>query len=457
MDVEPLFTRALPRWSSKPCVMLFAILVAISVTFSSFMILSGIFNEHSETKKMHPLIVPDLQPDIYECSPGNWSTRIQPIVLGAATGVLLRDVCVGRNHFKFAPCSVEDAWLLNATRSFCCGDRSRVSKRRAEAPCRDYGPLLCLEYSFYRTAASVAPFNANARPALLPGRSYIMDTAVNGMQFGHLAAKFLQFFGVNEPFDNVVLNRVDRIPGRPVPPGAQTVLSFNENHIGTLFNWTVGERNVALYSQLPGADGAVCAQSAFFVFNYERMFHRSEEADRWRQLVQHKLGLQLTGCPPPRAAILLRSESFSRGFANLDLIDRVAARHGIARVDRVTINSSNDTRQHAELFASFGLLLSGHSSQLKNLMFSHPHTAVIEIVGRLFHSRQSAFQQGTQELGIIYHASKYHSANWTLCGLLCQQPNEDKNAMLTLNETILDEAFTAVLTAQRQVCPDLAY
>jgi hypothetical protein len=149
-----------------------------------------------------------------------------------------------------------------------------------------------------------------------------------------------------------------------------------------------------------GNGGEYCAEALLYVPNYERPFFSEHQADEWRAMLRRELGLHHRACPPNRAVLLRRSSDNSRrrGFVNEAVVDAVAAELGIRKLHRVTVGSRNSTEETAALFASFGLLVSTHSSQLKGPLYAAPHAAVVEVTGSFLGTRPSPFSEGMAEL-----------------------------------------------------------
>ena len=96
-------------------------------------------------------------------------------------------------------------------------------------------------------------------------------------------------------------------------------------------------------------------------------------------------------CPPRRVTLLYRD---SRKVTNMQAIaDYILSEYGkVAHL--ATINETSTPREQITLFAESGLLLSAHSSQLVNVMFSHPRSAMIEIAAEYYNSDFSEYAHG---------------------------------------------------------------
>ena len=370
--------------------------------------------------------------------------------------IRMANVCVRKRSIAFLPFASE-AESLRSQMAHCCAHKSQkalappLTDEYCEAS-RHRDPL-CSNLLLYDMKLLVHDNATVSNPPspLLPGRTYLLDTAIVGWyQFGHSFTKFVQLAVSDQVFNTIVINRMGRLPG-----GLHH--GMWENHSRTIFDMTVAQQGVPIV--LTG-DGETCATELWTFPYYERAISSRASGDEWRSLIR-RVGLSNNArCPPGRAAFLTRGEGSRRGILNPGLIGSVAAEFGIPRIDLVTINSLNTTAEHAALFSSFGLIISGHSSQLKNVAFAAPHTAVIELNGEhIADYRVSPFEDGVQHIDVHYVVSRHHYANWTACGTACKHPHPtlDRDAPLTLNATLLRDAFKRALAAQHAACPGVLY
>jgi len=122
-----------------------------------------------------------------------------------------------------------------------------------------------------------------------------------------------------------------------------------------------------------------------------------------------------TSCPSPSVLLLHRGQGSSapRRVINVeavrDALSAAAAELGITLpplVEREADGRSSLDEQ-VELFRSFGLLLSSHSSALKNLVFAAPHAAVVEV--QPTQTMTNAFLIDVHHFDVHYEISKGHA------------------------------------------------
>ena len=362
---------------------------------------------------------------------------------------------MSRDFVRILPTSALDEIQLRTEWQQCCGTPAARIKERWNPACAiGGGSSICFAQVLYGLDIQIANFTVTNVSMNVTGRTFLLDTYVKDWyQFGHATSKFAQLWSINERFDNIVMNRNSYWPGN------RKGHYSGEEHIGVIFNVTV--RDPAAVTNTPiiltPSGGFLCVTKFWHAIDPEKMFFSFADGMRWRGLLADKFGIESQQCPPPRAAILQRYEGTSlRGFTNELLIDSVAAEFGIKHVHRVRIGSMNNTRQHTELFSSIGLLFTTHTSQTKNLIFSRPNTAVVELTARFLHGRISGQSEGLDFLNITYISSKYHNVNVT--GDRCDRPDiADVHCRLTLNATLLRESIASALAIQRRSCPWLMY
>jgi len=121
------------------------------------------------------------------------------------------------------------------------------------------------------------------------------------------------------------------------------------------------------------------------------------------------------GCPQPRIVHTKRGRgsSASRAVVNREALDIAVAMAGerlglnLPQVEEATVNDGLDLKAQVALFRSFGLLLSPHSSSLKNLALSHSHTAVVELQPGV--SMTNAFLIDVHHFQVHYEISRNHT------------------------------------------------
>ena len=394
---------------------------------------------------MRPLNTPRYANGIAVCD--SWGCRVTNGTLaGGAPFVRLRGVCVTEDRIDFLPIDASNAHLLGRElRTACVGATSTAE-------------LLCHELLLYNMRVHVSVNATLACPPspLVRGRTFLLDTAVRPFyQFGHSLSRFVQFHSIHEKFDTIILNRVRRLPGGRGH-------GYDETHLSAIYNATVRDRAAGATVLSGGTDVLHCVEDLWTLPAYERPFFSAADAEAWRATVRRRGWAPAEDtsnppCPPPRALLLARGELARRGFANAHVLHTVAAELAVAKLNVVAVGSSDSTAAQAAIFRSAGLIISGHSSQLKNLIFARPHTAVVEITGEYVpDGTASPFSEGMDELGVHYVQSRHHWPNLTACGTSCS-PGRDRNAVLTLNATLLRDALLRAITLQRTACPMMRY
>jgi hypothetical protein len=154
---------------------------------------------------------------------------------------------------------------------------------------------------------------------------------------------------------------------------------------GALHPWLA--RNTSVFRADLEKWRVVCMESAFELRHVsERKFATERSLRQWSEIVGKwdpgETGVRPGRCPDPDspALVLVRNEGKGkRSFENFSVLDQVLRDVGVCRYENVSIGSSTSLRDQARLFLNYSLLVSGHSSQLLNLIFSHPLSATLEV------------------------------------------------------------------------------
>ncbi|KAJ3230067.1 hypothetical protein HDU81_004794 [Chytriomyces hyalinus] len=107
----------------------------------------------------------------------------------------------------------------------------------------------------------------------------------------------------------------------------------------------------------------------------------TEDMDGFKQAARSSLGLLYseTGCPPRKAAIVIRRRGMGlRRILNMDQVIHLMRQKGIQTIETLNPSEDESLDKQASQFSSVGLIISSHSSQLANLLFAHPNAAVLE-------------------------------------------------------------------------------
>ena len=101
-------------------------------------------------------------------------------------------------------------------------------------------------------------------------------------------------------------------------------------------------------------------------------------------------------CPPRRVTLLTRA---NRRILNQQaIVDWIKAEYG-KDVVVVEVGGHSTPQEQVEAFAHTGLMLASHSSQLVNVVFSHPRSAMVEIAPEYYNSDFSEYAHG---MGVFF-------------------------------------------------------
>jgi hypothetical protein len=262
--------------------------------------------------------------------------------------------------------------------------------------------------------------------------AFILDTAVDFYQFGHTISKLLQFVSLSlwathfAPPSNGMCSRpfvtagiFSRIDGRPVPKSIQQWIEFVSEtraaqraaDILTTSRRTVFDalkKNIAHPNQGPQS----CAKRAYLVLDYEQYFFRSFDATYLSTEAERLLGHPK--CPKDgqsagkRGMLLVRTEgSGGRALTNVSQVKYLVQSVFGVSLDSVVIDSTTDIRLQSQVFRQYGLIISSHSSQLKNLALACPCTIVIEI--NALDGTREPFSVGLHHRNMVYVQSSQHN------------------------------------------------
>lgn len=106
--------------------------------------------------------------------------------------------------------------------------------------------------------------------------------------------------------------------------------------------------------------------------------------------------LPVDRCPPRRAVLIYRE---NRRIINEAEIVKLLKDEFNVNLELQTINQYSTSAQQVSLFASTGLLLSSHSSQMINVLFSRPSSAMIEISAEFYNADFGEYAHG---MGVFF-------------------------------------------------------
>jgi len=155
------------------------------------------------------------------------------------------------------------------------------------------------------------------------------------------------------------------------------------------------------YEQLKAGAAAgqpVCVERLSFVKMFGIFATNNHDTMAFRAVAYKQYGI--TGlshrCPPRHITLLTRD---NRKILNQqEIVDYIKATYK-KTVSVVQLSSSSTPAEQIATFASSGLLLASHSSQMVNVMFSHPRSAMIEIAPEWYNSDFSEYAHG---MGVFF-------------------------------------------------------
>ena len=257
-------------------------------------------------------------------------------------------------------------------------------------------------------------------------------------------------------------------------PTTLVLTSYDEHeitgHLGTMFDLLTPLFETVVKSQkeyILDPWRLQCYSSVFLNPGPERMFASRTEVEYFRSFAERKLGARYfkeigsrldlqRRCPPPTAFVLNRNEGAgSKSIRNFDVVDRVFRRLKM-QYRNVTIHSGTSSMEQIALFNTAGLIISSHSSQLKNLAFSTDHTIVLETIPTFF---STAFSIGTEFQNIVYvHSVGHRIDDAQIKEFLKFQDAQRKAEMRCdyfLDEHIFERDLLGALSRQRESCGNI--
>jgi hypothetical protein len=228
----------------------------------------------------------------------------------------------------------------------------------------------------------------------LRGTTFVANTWAVASQLDHVGSKALQFFSLW----NLALNRnhwkIDDFASRffyymqsRFPSKRRPETQFT-THIVRLGLGPYYNVNRSLYHDEFNNDPnrIICMERSIELSGiYERKFLGVENLKDFQQAAGEwapsiNSNYKPKACPSHKIFVLHRSEgSGNRIITNFHELELAFLfLFGTLEYSNVTISSHSTHAQQVELFADFALMISPHSSQLFNVVFSHPLSAVLE-------------------------------------------------------------------------------
>jgi len=124
------------------------------------------------------------------------------------------------------------------------------------------------------------------------------------------------------------------------------------------------------------------------------------DAHRFREVTAERMSLpaELTrSCPPRRAILLTRPD---RRILNVQDLDDFMLKRFNLQLEHHELSGRNTSIEQVRLFATSGLVLSSHSSQLINVLFSHAAQALVEITAEFYNVDFASYAHA---LGLNFH------------------------------------------------------
>jgi len=110
--------------------------------------------------------------------------------------------------------------------------------------------------------------------------------------------------------------------------------------------------------------------------------------------------------------------SSSRAIQNFHAMETTMKELGICRYRNVSFGASTPLQVQANIFGNYSLLISPHSSQLRNVIFSHPLSATLELyLGEKLESRNKPWDKKLSAFCVnglcptIYNVSYRHNGS----------------------------------------------
>lgn len=161
------------------------------------------------------------------------------------------------------------------------------------------------------------------------------------------------------------------------------------------FDWEIATEKIALpdpdikrfFGQDTFNDKPTICFETVVASSYHESYFTIDDASNWRKDAYEYFGIESSGtCPPAKLAILHRDSDPNRPRKVLNSVPVQAALELLLKdrpsvtLERVEVTGTWTAEEQARFFASFGLLLTPHSSQLSNLMFVQENVAALELI-----------------------------------------------------------------------------
>eukprot|EP00123_Amoebidium_parasiticum_P005668 comp16815_c0_seq1/m.15221 comp16815_c0_seq1/g.15221 ORF comp16815_c0_seq1/g.15221 comp16815_c0_seq1/m.15221 type:complete len:516 (-) comp16815_c0_seq1:568-2115(-) len=383
----------------------------------------------------------------------------QPCGVDRATGiklVIMKDMCIGRDSLVWYADSEQHRQELNR----CCFEPETYKLTKKVEGCSDAIKTQCRATrgkiggtDLKVTVLTKADLHKDA-VKYVTGNSFWLHTPTLGEHFGHLTNRFMQWFVLNtEPG----MPKFEQIVSRQFRPESPHLKVFADTIMGNNYE---GHYFADSLDQYPNK--MVCMQRAIeIVFEQQELpLFTREQGRRWREFASENFaqyGYKSTNqsCEgTPNIVVLQRLEGTGkRSIQNYDVIKRVLEKYGLT-YRNVSVGGADGSDRQIGVFNDFSIMITSHSSQLKNLLWAQSNAVVLEARGTPpGYMQPSPFSMGMDPLEVIFHETVGHIPDYSTCpekhGCRIRKKYKTDYA---LNETLFAEAFDRALREQRERC-----
>jgi hypothetical protein len=167
----------------------------------------------------------------------------------------------------------------------------------------------------------------------------------------------------------------------------------------------------------------------------------AHDAQRFRAVTAARMELPdalQDPCPPRRAILLTRHD---RRILNADKLSQHLLERYNLKLEYHAITGRNSSAEQVRLFATAGLVLSSHSSQLINVLFSHPSQALVEITPEFYNVDFASYAHA---LGLSFH----YAVGGSIAKSAAEHPEHSSDYVYQL-----DPFMIACVDSLRSTCP----
>ena len=257
---------------------------------------------------------------------------------------------------------------------------------------------------------------AGSSPPVYSGHYWSVHKYVGPQHhIGHWAQRLVLFSAIFQhsmslplpPLSGIILQDT----ASPLTPHEQAILNITLYSLLTqqdhplLQSYLASSRTIPnqliSYEQLKAGVAAgqpVCVERLSYVKMFGVFATNNHDTMAFRAVAYKQYGI--TGlshrCPPRHITLLTRN---NRRILNQQVIIDYIQQTYKKTVSIVQINEASTPAEQIRTFAESGLLLASHSSQMVNVMFSHPRSAMIEIAPEYYNSD---FSEYAHAMGVFF-------------------------------------------------------